>query len=160
MLTHVNSGAASSLNNGTHCNTLHNHSNYPNSSSMLKNSYPTASSLKSFAHHSSPAIDYRQQPSPPGVTPDKPTNKDEDFPMPGPTTSRKRIHHDENKTKCSVGMRSTNGDDNNDAGKNIPTKESPLAKRRPVDLSISTQRMSELLDSPTFVPNSISNNFK
>ena len=155
VLPHVN-GGTTNLSPGILSTSLNNHSSYPNLSGGHKSSGSLAPNFRSagfLAHHSSPAIDYRQ-PSPPGVTQDKPT-KEEDFPMPGPN-SRKRIY--ENKNTGSVGMKDINGEENDNVEKPSTTKESPLAKRRHSDtISINKNSVPE---SPTFVQTSIGNSFQ
>lgn len=155
ILPTVNGGTAN-LNPGILSTALNNHSSYPNSSGMHKPSGSVASNFRSFAHHSSPAIDYRQ-PSPPGETPDKPT-KEDDFPMAAPT-SRKRIYHDENKNLGSIGMKTVNVEEKDDVRKTTATKESPLAKRRHGDTISIPNHKHSIPDSPVFVQTSIGNSF-
>ena len=113
------------------------------SSPSIAKSSSGRSNFRSVVHHSSPAVDYRQ-PSPPGVTKDRPA-KDEDLTM-APPSSRKRIYHDENKNIGYVGMKSA---DTLEEKEVVTTtlKESPLAKRRHGEVATT--------NSQTLVPASI-----
>ena len=113
---------------GSLCNTLNNSNPGMNAQSINKLSSSGQSSFKSIAHHSSPAVDYRQ-PSPPGVTKDRHT-KDSDLTM-EPPSSRKRLYNDGNKQLGYVGIQSIDPIKEIESDSSIPTtKESPLAKRR------------------------------
>ena len=150
------SSGISNLNLGAVSNSLSNSSAYINTPAVHKPPSTYQPNIRSFAHHSSPAIDYRQ-PSPPGVTQDKPSIED-DFTM-APPTSRKRIYHDENKNVGYVGMKPIGNDEKDHVSKPSTTKESPLAKRRYGNLSENSNLPNQISNSQAAIPSSIGSSF-
>ena len=132
-----------------------NYSPPSNLTARTRSSSSAPSNYRNFAHHSSPAVDYRQ-PSPPGDTKEKST-KEDGFTM-APPSSRKRIleKHDENKNVCYTGMQ----EGKDEVSKSSTTKESPVAKRRhgdPVSMSNSPYSAP---NTPTLLPTSVTNTFQ
>jgi hypothetical protein len=150
------SNGISNLSLGALTNSLSNSTACMNTAAVHKPSSSLPSNLRSFAHHSSPAVDYRQ-PSPPGVTQDKLT-KEDDFTM-APPTSRKRIYHDENKNVGYVGMKPVSSEEKDLVAKPPATKESPVAKRRHGDLTANSNHLHQISNSQTALPTSIGSSF-